>query len=171
MADDKTTAREKDDLQKGISVCFTGHRQIGREREDEVAKRLDVVIERCIGKGYRIFMAGGAVGFDALAARRVIAAREKNPDVKLYLILPCRDQTSRWKSIGDINEYRYLKENADDIIYIQYFYDNSCMMKRNRYMVDHSSLCVAYFNGRAGGTANTVKYASESGINVINLYI
>ena len=62
-----------------------------------------------------------------------------------------------------------MKEEADEIIYVQEFYDSKCMMKRNRMMVDMSSLCVAYFDGKSGGTFNTVKYADESGVSVINL--
>ena len=37
------------------------------------------------------------------------------------------------------------------------------MMKRNKYMVDKSDIVVAVWNGSKGGTANTVKYAKQSG--------
>ena len=43
-------------------------------------------------------------------------------------------------------------------------------MKRNMYMVDSASLCVAYFNGKPGGTLNTVKYAKKCGVPVLNLH-
>jgi len=38
------------------------------------------------------------------------------------------------------------------------------MMRRNRYMVDKSSLLLACFNGSRGGTYNTVSYAKRQGI-------
>ena len=155
---------------KDISVCFTGHRKINGEDPADVSAKLDVVIERCISKGYRRFIAGGAIGFDCLAAKRVIEAKKKYPAVKLWLILPCRDQTKLWTKLVDINEYRTLKESADEIVYIQNFYDDECMMKRNAYMIDNSSLCVAYFSGRRGGTANTVRYAEKKGVAVVNLF-
>ena len=152
------------------TVCFTGHRSIRSEDAADIASKLDVVIERCVSKGYRRFLSGGAIGFDTLAAKRVLEAKKKDESVVLSLILPCRDQTKLWTKLPNINEYRDLKDAADEIVYIQDFYDASCMMKRNIYMVDHSSLCIAYFGGRAGGTANTVNYANKKGVAVVNLF-
>ncbi len=157
-------------IPKEKTVCFTGHRSIGKDRTDDVASRLDVIIERCLSKGYVRFLSGGALGFDTLAARRVLEAKKKYPSVTLSLILPCRDQTKMWTKLVDLNEYRNLKDAADEIVYIQDFYDASCMMKRNIYMVDNSSLCIAYFSGRAGGTLNTVNYANKKGVAVVNLF-
>ena len=155
---------------KDATVCFTGHRAISKSDEPDLSSRLDVVIERCAAKGYKRFMSGGALGFDTLAARRVLKAKKKDPSVSLLLILPCRDQTKMWTKLVDLNEYRSLKEEADEVIYIQDFYDASCMKKRNIYMVDSSSLCIAYFSGKAGGTMNTVNYAQRKGVAVINLF-
>ena len=41
------------------------------------------------------------------------------------------------------------------------------MLKRNRYMVHHSSVCIAYCTKDAGGTAYTVRYAKDTKKNVI----
>ena len=41
------------------------------------------------------------------------------------------------------------------------------MMRRNRYMVDRASLLLACFDGRPGGTMNTILYAERSGVKVI----
>ena len=158
------------DIDRGISVCFTGHRQIGESLTEDVASRLDVMIKRCYDKGMRRFLSGGALGFDTLAAKRVIEAKKTYPDIILTLVLPCRDQTKLWTKLPDLCEYVHIKEAADEVVYVQTFYDAKCMMKRNRYMVDHSSFCIAYFDGRAGGTANTVKYAKESGVAVANIF-
>ena len=46
----------------------------------------------------------------------------------------------------------------------------NCMMKRNMFLVDSSSMCVAYFNGKPGGTSNTVNYANKTGVPVLNLF-
>lgn len=47
---------------------------------------------------------------------------------------------------------------------------NECgyMHKRNRYLVDNSSVCVCYLTEDTGGTAYTVNYAIKSGLKVIN---
>ena len=44
------------------------------------------------------------------------------------------------------------------------------MNLRNKYMVDNSDLLLAVWNGKKGGTANTVKYArkKEKEVVIIN---
>lgn len=46
---------------------------------------------------------------------------------------------------------------------------SGCFSVRNRFMVDSSSLLICYFDGQAGGTAQTVHYAQSSGLHIINL--
>lgn len=43
------------------------------------------------------------------------------------------------------------------------------MFKRNRHLVDNSSICIAYLTEETGGTAYTVKYANQKGVRVINI--
>ncbi len=43
------------------------------------------------------------------------------------------------------------------------------MLMRNRYLVDHSSLCVCFLEDRRGGTLYTVGCAVHEGLEVINL--
>jgi len=42
------------------------------------------------------------------------------------------------------------------------------MHKRNRHLVDNSSVCVCYLNKENGGTAYTVDYAGKKGLELIN---
>lgn len=42
-------------------------------------------------------------------------------------------------------------------------------MQRNAYMVDHSSLVIAVYDGMAGGTKNTVDYAAARSVRIITL--
>lgn len=43
------------------------------------------------------------------------------------------------------------------------------MFRRNRYLVDNSSICIAYLTKNKGGTAYTVDYAKKLGVTVINI--
>ena len=43
------------------------------------------------------------------------------------------------------------------------------MMRRNRYMVDRSSVLVACYDGKPGGTWNTIRYAMDKDVEVIQL--
>ena len=137
--------------------------------------RLSALLDREIGvlieKGCDTFVCGGAVGFDTLAACRVIAAKKKHPHLRLVLVLPCRNQTEKWKRPDDIRLYQQIKGFSSQIIYAEETYTAGCMHKRNRMMADMSTYCIAYYNNvPRGGTAYTVKYAIEHGKTLVNLH-
>lgn len=150
------------------TCCFTGHRQIPPGERAEIADKLERVIVSLYQKGIRYYGAGGALGFDTLAARTVIRLRESCPGMKLILVLPCRAQTRGWRP-EDIAEYERIKTQADEVIYTSQEYTRGCMHKRNRHLVDNSSICVCYLTESNGGTAYTVGYAEKRGIRVINI--
>ena len=54
--------------------------------------------------------------FDTIASRAVLAMREKYPNIKLILVLPCLTQTRGW-ILEDIVEYERIKAQADKIVY------------------------------------------------------
>ena len=80
------------------TCCFTGHRQIPAGELPELQRKLRAAILNLVGQGVRYFGAGGALGFDTLAAEAVLDLRETHPQLRLCLVLPCRDQASRWGS-------------------------------------------------------------------------
>ena len=77
--------------------CFTGHREIPLEKQAEIADRLERIIISLYQQGIRVYKAGGALGFDTLAARTVLRLRESCSNMKLILVLPCLTQTRGWK--------------------------------------------------------------------------
>ena len=150
------------------TCCFTGHRELPPEEQAEIANRLECVISAQYQKGIRYDGAGGALGFDALAARTVIRLRESYPDMKLILVLPCLTQTRGWRP-EDVAEYERIKAQADKVVYTAQQYTRGCMHRRNRHLVDNSGVCVCYLNRDSGGTAYTVRYAKEKGLEIVNL--
>lgn len=118
--------------------------------------------------GITTFYTGGALGWDTLAARAVIEVRKELPDVRLILVLPCKDQAKRWKA-ADREVYDSLKASADEVVCLAEHYYRGCMFLRNRYLVDHCSVCVCYQTKDSGGTAYTVNYAGKKGLKIINL--
>ena len=154
------------------NTCFfTGHRAIPKSDMTALTRILDENISSLADSGCRTFVCGGAVGFDTLAACRVIVAKKKYPDIELVLVLPCRDQTARWRNTYDISLYQRIKGYAAEVIYAEEAYSSGCMHKRNRMMADMSGYCIAYYNNSgAGGTAYTVRYATGKGKKVINLH-
>ena len=153
---------------KRITACFTGHREIPPNEISTVSERLKSVLVDIIANGYRRFIAGGALGFDTLAAQTVLGLKEEHPDIELHLALPYPDQAKSW-SEADVAEYERIKSAAGSVVYVSDHYFRGCMQKRNRYLVDQSSLCICYLTSQTGGTAYTVKYAEKSGITVLNV--
>ena len=68
-----------------------------------------------------------------------------------------------------IEEYNRIMKAADKVVYTSQDYYNGCMHKRNRHLVDNSSLCICYLNSNTGGTAYTVDYAKSVGCRVSNI--
>ena len=150
------------------TCCFTGHRNILSADQEEIALQLEKTITELIHAGIDRFIAGGARGFDTLAAQTVLLLRKRYPDIKLILALPCLSQTKGWCK-NDVAVYETIKSQADEIVYTAQDYTRGCMHKRNRYMVDSSSVCVCCWMRDKGGTAYTVHYAEKKGLKIINI--
>ena len=150
------------------ACCFTGHRIIPCGERSALGALLDSHISRISGSGAKTFICGGALGFDTMAARAVLRARESNGDIRLCLALPYRGM-ERHLSAADRKEFESILSAADGIVYTAEIYDRGCMLRRDRYMVDKSSICVSYMTKNTGGTAYTVGYALKKGLEVINL--
>lgn len=160
---------------RSVTCCFTGHRTVPARHRTAVIRALQSHIETLSSQGITRYIAGGALGFDTLAALTVLQTAEKNPSVRLILAIPCLNQTEKWNSLPNSLEhlrlYKKIMGLADEVIYTsEQTYFDGCMKIRNQYMVDHASMCIAYWNGRTGGTSQTVRMAKKAGLPVINLY-
>lgn len=153
---------------KNETCCFTGHRDIPSEQKDMLENRLDAEIKSFIEAGCRRFVAGGALGFDTMAALSVIELRKTFGNIELMLALPCSSQANSWED-KDRQLYESIIQQADDVVYVSQKYTRGCMFKRNRYMVDCSSACICYLIKPTGGTAYTVSYARKKGLLVSNI--
>ena len=155
---------------KSKTCCFTGHREIPPEKRTEIIGRLERIIISLYQKGVQYYGAGGALGFDTIAAQTVIRLRESCPGIKLILVLPCLTQTRGWRP-EDVAEYEYIKAQADKVVYTGQQYTSGCMHKRNRHLVDNSSVCICYLTRNSGGTAYTIRYAKKRNLEIINIAV
>ena len=154
--------------QREQTCCFTGHRDIPPESVNVLTDRLERTLRELIHGGVRYFGAGGALGFDTLAARTVLKLRQEYSHIRLILVLPCLSQTRGWRE-SDVQVYEDIKEAADKVTYTSKEYTRGCMHKRNRHLVDWSSTCICYLTKPSGGTAYTVGFARRNGLRVVNL--
>lgn len=153
---------------KNTTCCFTGHRFVPDDEGPQIKARLKKCIEELAKDGVLTFISGGALGFDTLAALTVLELKQKNPQISLVMALPCRDQHQRW-SERDKFTYEEILKVADDIYFLSESYCTGCMHLRNKFMVQQSSRCIAYYTGKNGGTAHTLRLAREYGLTVLNV--
>lgn len=144
------------------TVGFTGHRII--EKDFDVNK-VEKVVKDLIKNGYDTFLVGMAIGFDT-ECFKIIYKLKKEYSIKIIACIPCVNQSARFNS-KQKQEYGSLLEKADDKIIFSEEYDATCMKKRNRFLVDYSSIMVAYLRHNRSGTSSTVNYAIKKGIKII----
>ena len=110
-------------------------------------------------------VSGMALGVDTIFAQAAIEARELHPHVRFIAAVPCKDQECMWPSTSQ-RLYHSLLKRADKVVMVsEQRYHNGCMQKRNKFMVDHSNMVIAVWNGsRSGGTAHCVNYAKEKAV-------
>lgn len=155
-------------IDKKRTVCFTGHRKIPAQEIKNIEKQLDKIIEKLYQKGVIFYGVGGSYGFDMLAEMAVIRAKQHHSEIKLILVLPCRDHDKYWTKENKM-QFAEILRKADKVVYTADSYFSGCMHKRNRHLVSYSGYCVAYFVKNGGGTAYTVDYAARNGLKIVNL--
>lgn len=153
---------------KNNGCCFSGHRKIPIIIESELKERLENGINYLFERGITTFYAGGALGFDTLAAEAVIRCRKVISDIQLVIVVPCKDQAKFWR-LEDSQKYEKILMSADQVICLSDHYFNGCMQQRNRLMVDNSCACICYLTTLSSGTAYTVRYAQTQGVRIYNL--
>ncbi len=149
--------------------CFTGHRP-GKIslKEREMKRLLETAIDAAIAQGYVTFISGMAQGTDIYAAEIILEKRRTNNDLHLICALPHPDFESR-RSLYEKLRFERIIRKADYAKEVNDHYFTGCYQVRNKWMVDHSSLVIAVFNGQKGGTKNTIDYATQKGIRIINV--
>ena len=167
---------EPEELPNGC--CFTGHRPNklpwGTDESDPRCLALKAeILARTEGiylTGIRTFYCGMALGCDSYFFEALLQLRQKYPDLRIEAAVPCDAQSSSWTQ-EEQERYRRFLSSADQVNYVQHTYTRGCMQKRNRFMVDRSSVVLACFNGTAGGTMGTILYAQREGRTVITIDI
>ena len=158
------------------SACaFTGHRPKSFPwKYDEATpdcvllkKLLAEQVKKLADRGVTDFLSGMAQGTDLWCSEIVLDFKKNNPALMLHCILPCKGQESKW-TVSVQERYNSILAQADEVIYVGQEYSKDCMLKRNRYLVEHSSFLLAVYNGtRRSGTGATVRYAQQLNREII----
>ena len=170
-------------MDRQYTCFFTGHRILPAVRIEQIRKIIEIKAKNLIEdkgvqpanilaitfKGVEHFIAGGALGFDTIAAETIIKVKEEYPHIKLHLYLPCFDQSRRWK-YEDKYKWHMMMSKVDDYIYVtESTYTADCMKKRNQKMADDSDYGLAYCVLDKSGTGSTIRYAEQRGVIIDNI--
>ena len=159
------------------TCAFTGHRPKSFPWKYNEAAPGCVLLKEVLAKQIKLladrgvtdWLSGMAQGVDLWCAQIVLDLRKENPTLKLHCILPCKGQEDGWSASAQ-ERYRSILEQANEVVYVGQEYSRDCMLKRNRYLVDHSSILLAVYSGTwRSGTGATVRYAQKLNREIIIL--
>ena len=165
-------------MNRETTCSFTGHRPEklpwrGDESDPRclaLKERLAAAVEDAYDRGMRHFLCGMARGADFYFCDAVLELRERRSGVTLEAVIPCEEQVARW-SERERERWFSLVERCDGETMLQHHYDKGCMLRRNRYLVDHSSMLIAVYDGMLGGTMYTLSYAMKRGLETVILEV
>lgn len=146
---------------KEKTISFTGHRDL---KDDFDKKLLEEKIIEYIKNGYDTFLCGMAVGFDLYIFEKLLKIK-KDYKIKIVACIPYPKQSERFNK-SDKEKYKKYLTLADESVVVSPNYDYFCMMRRNHFMVDNSSVLIAYYRKMKSGTYSTIKYAFDKGKKV-----
>lgn len=158
---------------EGKVCAFTGYRPAKMPFPSEqdplclaLKQRLKDEIYNAVAEGCTDFLCGMALGTDTWAAELVLEIQKTLSGIKpvhLHAYLPFAGQDERW-SASARKRYRTILDRCDSVTVLADRYTPSCMEARNEAMIRRADRLIAVYDGKKGGTANTVRLAHEKGI-------
>ncbi len=106
------------------------------------------------------------LGCDLYFGELVLGVKREWPEITLEAAVPCPTQADSWAEDAKLR-WKKLLRACDYETMVQDHYTLGCMMRRNRYMIDHASMLIAVYDGQEGGTRRTVEYAMRRQIPVV----
>ena len=108
-----------------------------------------------------------AVGYDTLAAQILFNLRDTIcPQIKVILVYPFDGFTHFWTD-AQRSLYAKLLPRYNKITQVSERNCPAAYLRRNRHLVDHSAYCICYCTRQTGGTAYTVQYARQMGLQIL----
>lgn len=157
-------------------VCFSGYRPTkfpfpltkNNNQYNELISSLTETLKTLINGGCSVFYCGMAEGFDLICAETVLSLKKKHKNLRLVCVLPFLRHNEAIKYSWQ-KRYNNVISNCDEVVYSSEEYHISTFQIRNKYMVDHSDCVITWYDGKKGGTRNTLNYAQKEGKEIINL--
>ena len=133
------------------SCFFIGH----REASSEILPALVEAVEMHIMEyGVKGFIVGNYGGFDCMAAKAVIATKERHPGITLSMLIPYHPAERPME----------LPKGFDNTFYppgMEKVPRKLAIVRANRYIVDHVDYLIAYAWHPASNARDLVEYAKK----------
>jgi len=136
---------------KSKSCFFIGHHNAGADIYPMLAEE---VVRHIAERGVTEFYVGRYGDFDRMAARAVLEAKERHPEVRLYLVLPYHpaERPMEVPPGFDGTYYPWAEERIPKRLAI---------VRTNRRMVDICGHLIAYVRHTFGNSGQIVEYAGK----------
>lgn len=156
------------------TCCFSGYRvekmpfaAYDIAAANALCSRLEEAVTNAAAQGFTRFFTGMSEGFDLWAAEAVLRVRQHTP-LTLACAIPFERQADRyapaWKQ-----RFNQALLSADQVYTLSQTYYAGCYAARNRFMIDASALLICYYDGKPGGTAQTIRMARQEKLTIVNL--
>ena len=153
---------------RGQTCCFTGHQDIPKCDEQKILTRVRYILRPLLYQGVKYFGVGGAVGFDMIVAEFLIDQRDRlRKDIKIISVLPFPEWREGWPE-ELVHRQDLIMGRSDKVTFVCPARCRGAYLMRDRKLVDESTYCISYCHRRSGGTAYTVRYAMQKGLQVFN---
>ena len=134
------------------SCFFIGHREASAE---VLPALMEAVEQHIVEYGVTEFIVGNYGGFDRMATKAVITARERHPGITLSMLIPYHPAQRPVKPPPGVDNTFY-PPNMEKVP------PRFAIVRANRYMVDHADYLIAYAWHPASNARELVAYARRS---------
>jgi len=162
-------------LKKSITCAFTGYRSLllpwkhdeTNEKCLALKKQIREQIIKAVDDGYYYFICGMSLGCDIYFAELVLELKKTNSLIELIPTIPYEYQYASWNKKNRERYFDILSGCSLKKV-ISPIYTGTCLMDKNKYMVDKSSRLIAVYNGDGKSSSRkTIKYAEKTGVDIV----
>ena len=161
-------------MKKETICCIVGHQPanlpFGSNESDERCIRLKEALKEEILKqiptdgGIR-FLCPMNIGAELYAAEIIEDLQTEGNNITLTAVLPYELQAEDWPEDGRERFFETVRR-CNEEKHVQAHYDDTCMAKTARFMIDAADSMISVWNGNPGDVGLTVQMAKEKGIPV-----
>ena len=153
---------ELDPFKQNTTCAVTGHRILPSSFDEEILER---DLSAIVSSGFDTFLVGMAWGFD-MKCFRVLDSMRQTRKLEIVAVIPCLDQAAKFP-VRFRDDYAAMTASADRKVVLYDSYRENCMLERNDFLVENSSLLYSFYSGSgSGGTYYTVRKAVRLGVEV-----